>query len=553
MSESHGTTLILKRHEDLEKVAAYVKQQVREKSIEQVGEDLSEDDDYVGLQINEDKNNIIWHDYGHHGDHLDFIPIAESVIKEFPGVEMECQQWYGQEGRNYFIVDGEWQEYSLWKFVAYIDGRGEETQLEYKQPVDGRTEEERYEERDKMCKEMAERLSRSHPDVEIAVYAYNRYEIYKNVEEFYKAKDGHAIKKCVDRGLVEIMDYLEDMEWVESIGHVLLHPMEFAAEIIRRAREDEDGYIATEMLLNGDTERYFSLIEPADKKWLMKQVEEREDVCAIYCLLNGMHHKYKFWTETFVDEDTNEEVKLLRYEFVEGSTFEKNEGEEERLIQMVMENKGLLTIEQLTKLCSEIDDNQELLLERIKKGDEEATIFIDNPAVLQELCDKGNKYAAWELYWKHYYGDEEQGIFIDRKKAREYYDLALERGYELYEDGSDAWDDSDDPGEEYPGTYEYALTGNAETLDGVETLTRDLCKRFGIPENEEDGLGLFVPQRMLMKVLVGSDTEYYRGNIQYLEREALDRLIITTEADKGEPLLYALRQCFENLNVELKA
>ncbi len=30
MSESHGTTLILKRHEDLEKVAAYVKQQVRE-------------------------------------------------------------------------------------------------------------------------------------------------------------------------------------------------------------------------------------------------------------------------------------------------------------------------------------------------------------------------------------------------------------------------------------------------------------------------------------------------------------------------------------------
>ena len=29
MSESHGTCLTLKRHEDLEKVAAYVKQQVR--------------------------------------------------------------------------------------------------------------------------------------------------------------------------------------------------------------------------------------------------------------------------------------------------------------------------------------------------------------------------------------------------------------------------------------------------------------------------------------------------------------------------------------------
>ena len=30
MSESHGTVLIVKRHEDLPKVAAYVKQHVRE-------------------------------------------------------------------------------------------------------------------------------------------------------------------------------------------------------------------------------------------------------------------------------------------------------------------------------------------------------------------------------------------------------------------------------------------------------------------------------------------------------------------------------------------
>ena len=200
MSESHGTSLRLKRHEDLEKVAAYVKQQVREKSIEQVGEDLSKDDDFVGLQINENENNIIWHDYGHHGDHFDFNPIAESVIKEFPEVEMERQDWWGpQEVWNYVIADGKWQEYTLWKFVAYIDGKGEEVQLEYKEPKDGRTEEEKHEERDKMCKEMAERLSRSHPDVEIAVYAYDRYEPYTSVEEFYKAKDGCATKEMVDR------------------------------------------------------------------------------------------------------------------------------------------------------------------------------------------------------------------------------------------------------------------------------------------------------------------------------------------------------------------
>ena len=154
------------------------------------------------------------------------------------------------------------------------------------------------------------------------------------------------------------------------------------------------------------------------------------------------------------------------------------------------------------------------------------------------------------MYFKNRYGDEEHGIFIHHKEARIYYDLALKLGYELDEDGNDAWDDTEDPGEEYPSTYQYELTGNAETLNGVETLINDLCQKFGTPDNE---LGLYVPQRQLMKVLVGSDTEYYRGNVITLERESPDRLIITTEADKGEPLLYALRYSFENLNVEMKS
>jgi hypothetical protein len=55
-----------------------------------------------------------------------------------------------------------------------------------------------------------------------------------------------------------------------------------------------------------------------------------------------------------------------------------------------------------------------------------------------------------------------------------------------------------------------------------------------------------------MQVLVGSDTEFYRGNVISMDRESPDRLIITTEADNDKPLLYALRYTFENLNVEMK-
>ena len=171
----------------------------------------------------------------------------------------------------------------------------------------------------------------------------------------------------------------------------------------------------------------------------MQLAVERKDIGAIYCLLRGMHHKYNYWKDTFVDEDTNEEVECLRCDIVEGSTFEKNEGEEERLVQIVMKQKHCLSVENLAKLCDEISDNKELLLERIKK----------------------------------------------------YYDLAGDIPYK------EEWDDTDDPGEEFPCTYQYELTGNVETLNGVETLINDLCQKFGTPDNE---CGLYVPQRQLISI-----------------------------------------------------
>ena len=189
------------------------------------------------------------------------------------------------------------------------------------------------------------------------------------------------------------------------------------------------------------------------------------------------------------------------------------------------------------------------ILQAIKekeKCDEELVSFINAPTTLQELCDKGNKYAAYELYHKCMWGDEENGIFINKREAKKYFDLAGDVPQQYEEE----WDDVDDPGEEYPEEICYTLTGNAETLDAVETLINDLCQQFGTPGNE---LGLYVPQQMLMKLLVGSDSIYYRGNVISMERQAPGKLVITTEADKGEPLLYALRQCFENLNVEMKA
>ena len=292
---------------------------------------------------------------------------------------------------------------------------------------------------------------------------------------------------------------------------------------------------------------YLDVFQPSDKAALM-ELAEGGDLCATCALLKGMKRKERSFPYELEDEETGEKVVITRVEVLDGTTFEVSEEVKDRLygkLLEVMKDCGTMALYTAAYHLSEGEavDVTPILLELVGRGEESVAERIEDPAVLQKLCEKGNKWAAYALYDKYRWGDEKQGIFINRQKAKEYYDLAGEIPYK------EGWDDSDDPGEEDPGAYEYVLTGNAATLDGVQKLVNDLCQRFGTPDNE---FGLFVPQRILMKVLVGADTEFYRGNIQNLERKSPERLVITTEADRGEPLLYALRQCFTDLNIEMK-
>ena len=75
----------------------------------------------------------------------------------------------------------------------------------------------------------------------------------------------------------------------------------------------------------------------------------------------------------------------------------------------------------------------------------------------------------------------------------------------------------------------------------------DLCQRFGAPDNE---FGMFVPLQPLMKLLVGSDDEAYRGNVLRMEQKDANTLILHTESNNPGPLYYALHQCFPDLEIE---
>ena len=256
--------------------------------------------------------------------------------------------------------------------------------------------------------------------------------------------------------------------------------------------------------------------------------------------LERNHHR---WNETFKDEDTGEEVTVERDELISTDTTE----EERNLMESVAASAAKISTEALRTFIDKTSSFwprpfDEVYMELVRRGDESWACVIDNPEMLQKLCDKGIKEAAEQLYQKYRFGDEKNGIFIDKKTAKTYYDLAGDAVYEQYTT-------EDFPDEEEPKEFHYTLTGNNVTLDGVETLINDLCQQFGTPGNE---CGLFVPQQTLMKMLVGSDSEYYRGNVLTMERKASDSLVIITEADNGGPLLYALRQCFEILDIEMK-
>jgi hypothetical protein len=171
---------------------------------------------------------------------------------------------------------------------------------------------------------------------------------------------------------------------------------------------------------------------------------------------------FRYFTEYFTDEETGEEVSVDRRELINNILSD----EERQLIEDIAADVKSLSDEDLEEFDSTLSfwvryrTFDEVGLEYIRRGDEKGAIVIDNVTTLQELCEKGNRYAAYALYEKYRWGNEEQGIFISYSMAKFYYDLAGDIPYK------EKWDSSDDPGEEDPQTFEYVLTGDAKTIWG---------------------------------------------------------------------------------------
>ena len=279
--------------------------------------------------------------------------------------------------------------------------------------------------------------------------------------------------------------------------------------------------------------KYLDVFTDSDKPKLMNLAKEG-DIHAACVLIKGMNRKMHSWTEKFLDEDTNEEVDILRGEVIDGTTFESNDDEKKELTQNIVDSKASMTVEDLWEACSILNDPDPLVFELLNRGEERAAAYFENPTILQELADKGNKYAAEELGSLYDIGDEAKGIFVNPKKAEELFSIAGKE-YEY------------EPEEEDPHEADYFLRGSAQELEPVKILIDELTQRYGDVGNE---LGLYVPMEILMKTLVGS--KYYVGNLLTMNTDMPDCIVLHAEANRMEPLLYALRQAFPNLDIEMQ-
>ena len=276
-------------------------------------------------------------------------------------------------------------------------------------------------------------------------------------------------------------------------------------------------------IFNADSfEQIMSQVQPEDEQWLRQLANEKHDARAITLLLVGMENRYSTWDEEFTDEDTDEPFTFTHAESVDGETlFPRNDVESLRLYTLICQNWQQIDSAELYQIWNAI----------------RCCTTLDYTVLLHHLADEANdKDAMSELAETYRYGDERNGIYINRPMAKKYYDMM----------GED-YDPAEDNTEDDPVETDYTLKGNAETLKGIRDTINDLCQRFGTPDNE---FGMFVPLQPLMKLLVGSDDEAYRGNVLRMEQKDANTLVLHTESNNPGPLYYALHQSFPNLEIE---
>ena len=270
-------------------------------------------------------------------------------------------------------------------------------------------------------------------------------------------------------------------------------------------------------------QKFVHLLQPEDKQWLL-DLDRTEADCIV---LAGMYRSWRTWEESFTDEDTGETVTVERHELLTTPLFESHEGEAEALLEKVCKDRD--TRYNIKDIVWTLSTYTPLNYTRL---------LVDN---IENLYGENRQWAYKEIGDLYRWGKEEFGFFIDKQKAKEYYDKAGVTNENPLED-SDKHDDPD------PCTYIYTVRGDIAPL---KELAEKIANRYGDVDNE---LGLYAPINIFMYYLVGTDPKRYDycGNLLRVEEKA-GALLLKIETERSQnAFAHALKTKFPELEVEIE-
>ena len=295
-------------------------------------------------------------------------------------------------------------------------------------------------------------------------------------------------------------------------------------EAVRKGDSQGDDYLNYSVKdIIFQEQEFLHLLQPEDKQWLL-DLDRTEADCIV---LAGMYHSWHTWEDSFTDEDTGETVTVERHELLATPLFESHEGEAEALLEKVCNDSDT---------CRKIKDIVWTL--RFHTPLNYTRLLVDN---VENLYGDDRLWAYKEIGDLYRWGKEEFGFFIDKQKAKEYYDKAGVTDENPLED-SDKHDNPD------PCTYIYTVRGEITPL---KELTEKIANKYGDTENE---LGWYVPMNIFMYYLVRTDPRRYDYCGNLLSAEEKDgALLLMIETERGQnAFAYALKAKFPDLEVEIE-
>ena len=533
---------------DAEKINTYAKELNNTYKFE-----LTDEDGYGGLDF------FDWgFGYGTVGpsDAMKFEEFIDKVVAHFPEMKLHfygsgdsaCYQWEKMSKNGVLVEYEPWfmnihceSEHfkELLSNIGHIEQQGfnvsvDETKCSLRWEYDLKSEE-------KKCNTVLQHISKQLPGVEIICYKNELKDNVPVISEYCIMNDGEGEWKEADWTMIDLGEWciqgiLEDKA---TIFDVIKDAGACFALLLEEVRKNYHYYYCIKAIMNyaGSPISFMPYFKPQDKEWLM---QEDECHCDIFnaILLWGMYNSFHSWEEKFVDEDTKEETMITRWEIRDTPLFEMEADEEMKLFARLYnteygrscsyKNKNI--IELLEYTCVDYT----IILHKMLDSREYSVTHGDIDEEIKWMCEKLGDIYRW--------GCERFGRFIDKQKAKRYYDIA-----QITDDNP--LDDK----EQYP-EYEDTPTSFKYTIKGDATGELKALIEEHATMSLDNEFGIYAPVNNIMHELVGTDPKQpeYRGNVLYASEEN-GTLIIKGEANEPDMLGYAILKIHPTLQVRIEA